>query len=111
MKWTDVINLAGSIASVTGVSLVWLHTLLPDAKTHNLILGTLGSVVGTLLTVGLVAFAIEALLSGSRMWGFDQAQARNKTIYWSFSIALAIVVVGSLVSAVWTGVYIAWVIQ
>jgi hypothetical protein len=110
MRWTEAVNLGGSIASISGVSLLWLRTLAPEVQLQNLLSGFIASLVGALLSVGLCALALELLAAGAQ-WLAVAATPRQRTIYWSFASAAAIVVVGMVLLLIWMGVYIAWVIK
>lgn len=108
MRWMEAINVGGSIASISGVSLLWLRTLAPGAQLHNLVAGSIASLAGTLLPIGVFVITLELLTAGAR-WLIASATPRQRTIYWSLASAIAIVASSLLLLAVWTGVYIAWV--
>jgi len=111
MKWQDTLNTAGSIASITGVSLVWFKALTPNVTYFNLVFGLFASIVGALVTVGLIALTIEILQSGARRFEVNTSNQKKLTIYWSFSTAAAMLVGGMLLFLTWGLVSIAWIIK
>jgi len=110
MKWQNTLKTGGAIASITGVSLVWVKALTPNVTSFNLVFGLFASIVAALVTVGLIALTIEILQSGARRLEVNTSK-QKLTIYWSFSTAAAIFVGGMLLFLTWGLVSIAWIIR
>lgn len=59
MKWTERLSVISSIASITGVSLVWLQGVVKEANFKTALFGIVASVVGALVTVGLLVVSAQ----------------------------------------------------
>lgn len=82
----DIITLAGSIASITGVSLLWLKELLPSA---NIVLGVPTLAVASILVVALASTAYLLFRTGYSKIAGDRGGA-VKLIYSCFMLAILI---------------------
>lgn len=85
-KFRDAVNLGGSVASITGISLLWLNQLTPSV---NLLALTPIVVIAALLSVGCVTLAVYLLRSGYQSF-VQSATFSMKVVYWCFAGAAMI---------------------
>jgi hypothetical protein len=66
MKWTEHLSVISSVASITGVSLVWLQTLTKEASFMTALFGGVASVVGALVSIGSLVVTVQLFAMGHR---------------------------------------------
>ena len=87
LSWIEIIQLLGSIASVTGISLLWIRQrATPDPITLMKIL-TIAIVVFLALT--LFSVIILIIQYGARQFLKEQSSNATRFAYYTFAIAMA----------------------
>ena len=107
MSWTEHLSVISSIASITGVSLVWLQGVVKQASFKTALFGGVASVVGALVTVGLLVVAVQLFLSLGKvikakcpiaLWGYGLFAGAG--LIWVFFISQLLI--WALVGEAWT---------
>jgi len=107
MSWTERLSVISSIASITGVSLVWLQETVKPANFKTALFGGVASVVGALVTVGLLVVAVQLFLSVGKvieerwpiaLWGYRLFTGAG--LIWGLLISQF--VIWALVGEAWT---------
>jgi len=62
MSWTDRLSVVSSVASITGVSLVWMKSSVEDKSFMTSIFGGVASVVGALFSIGVILITLQLFL-------------------------------------------------
>jgi len=93
IKWTEVVSVAGSIASITGISLLWLRDRIdPGTAFVTVPLFALTASIGQ----GFSALAYRAFMHGYDRWARN-AETSVKVAYVSLAAPhLALVVAGGI---------------
>lgn len=82
MKWTEHLSVISSVASITGVSLVWLHALTKEASFMTALFGGVASVVGALVSIGALVVTVQLFAAGHRY--FKSSFPAGLPAYWFF---------------------------
>ncbi|MNJ40254.1 hypothetical protein D3C77_351450 [compost metagenome] len=109
MNWTERLSIVSSVASITGVSLVWMKSAVGDKNFMTALFGGVASVVGALFAIGVLLVTLQLFLLLHR-----RIKARWPSAvpgYWL--IVGALVIWGSfwLQIAIWWLVSEAWTIR
>jgi hypothetical protein len=75
MRWSEIVNLLGSIASVTGVSLLWLKDTIKLTPDEIIAVAVAASFV-----LGLATTGVLVIRYGYRRWAL-QGDALAKVVY------------------------------
>ncbi|MBK5437970.1 hypothetical protein JFV30_14410 [Pseudomonas sp. TH32] len=67
MKWTEHLSVVSSVASITGVSLVWLDKSTKDTTFMTVLFGGMSSVVGALVSIGVLVVVVQLFAMGHRV--------------------------------------------
>ncbi|MFJ4386981.1 hypothetical protein ACIP02_21970 [Pseudomonas sp. NPDC089408] len=108
MKWTDMLSVASSIATLTGVSLVWLSTQ-PAFKSVSILALAFQGVVGlvaSLLTVGVTFFLVRTHSSA-----LEEVKPRNVIYVWTLCLSILIVAWLIAMSIIWSFAMMLWSIK
>ncbi len=87
-KTSAAINLAGSMASITGISLVWLKTTSPGS---NLAMAVPVFLIASLFAVGMIAIAYLIFKWGYKAFAED-AEVAGKIAYVSVALGSLLIV-------------------
>jgi hypothetical protein len=82
----DALNLTGSVASITGVSVLWLNQALPRL---NVVRAIPVCAVAGLLTIAVVSATWLGLEWGYKALG-SAASTAGRALYWSLAGAMAV---------------------
>ena len=99
-KIVDFIHITGSIASVTGISLLWIKDLI-HAPSLVLLVAIPVIITATFLSFGLAFFAFALVRYGYRTFALKEDFAW-KAIYLCFSIAAALIFFFCFAALIWT---------
>lgn len=101
MKWTEGLGVVSSIASITGISMLWFKERIGEAEVLQLLVNGLASVVATLLTLAVSLFFIWVVL-----W-FD-ADWRKKRVWTIGRLVIGFTVSGISIAAASVCVFFIW---
>lgn len=97
MKWNDVLGVISSVATITGVSLLWIGNAVKDwtplQAAHTAALATTAS----LFTLGFLYGVIQLLARGHR--ACDSLEAR--VLYWCFGGGIAVLLGFYILMTLW----------
>lgn len=106
IKWTEHLSVISSVASITGVSLVWLQSFTKDASFLTALFGGIASLVGALVSIGTLVVSVQLFSIGHRFFGSRLRAALPA--YWLFGGAVAIWAIFLLQMLIWYFVREAW---
>lgn len=107
MNWTERLSVVSSVASITGVSLVWLQSFVKEASFMTTLFGGVATVVGSLVTLGVLVVAVQVFLAlgqvvrrrlPSAIWGYGLFV--GAAIIWG--VFFSQLLIWSLVREAWT---------
>lgn len=64
IKWTEHLSVISSVASITGVSLVWLQSFTKEASFMTGLFGGVASLVGALVSIGSLVVGVQLFAIG-----------------------------------------------
>lgn len=103
MKWTEHLSVVSSVASITGVSLVWLREFTKDASFMTALFGGMASLVGALVSIGVLVVAVQLFAVGHRFLSSKWSSA--VPAYWLLWGAANIWLV------FWGQIFIWWIVK
>lgn len=108
MKWSEMLSIASSIASLTGVSLVWLATqqAVQDVSILKIVFQGVVGLIASLLTIGLLFLLVRAFVAV-----LDSSHQEDAVFVWTFGLALWIAAGGAVISSVWGVTVFLWSIN
>ena len=106
MKWTEHLSVVSSVASITGVSLVWLREFTKDTSFMTALFGSVASVVGALVSIGVLVVVVQLFAMGHRALMSRWASA--VPAYWLLVGAVTIWLVFWAQLIIWWMVKEAW---
>ncbi|WP_426214655.1 hypothetical protein [Pseudomonas sp. DWRC2-2] len=106
MKWTEHLSVISSVASITGVSLVWLQALTKEASFMTALFGGVASVAGALVSIGTLVVAFQLIVAGHSF--LKPRFSAAVPAYWLFASAAVIWGVFLFQMIIWWFVREAW---
>ena len=107
VKWTEHLSVVSSVASITGVSLVWLREFTKDTNFLTALFGGMASLVGALVSIGVLVVVVQLFAMGHRALRSKWPSA--VPAYWLFMGAALISLVFFAYFIIWWVVKEAWV--
>jgi len=109
MSWTERLSVISSVASITGVSLVWLQSFVKKASFMTALFGGVASIVGALVSIGVLVVVVQLFLA---LGGF--VRSKWPSAFWGYLLLVgagSIWCVFLLQIAIWFVVKEAWAVQ
>ncbi len=106
MKWTEHLSVVSSVASITGVSLVWLREFTKDTTFMTALFGGMASLVGALVSIGVLVVVVQFFAMGHR--GLRSRWPSAVPAYWLLVGAAVIWLVFWAQIIIWWFVKEAW---
>lgn len=86
MKWSEVLSVVSSVASITGMSLLTANAMFEGLNIRQVAWAVAATLIVVLVGLGCIFGAVQAVLWGDRKCYFGQL----RFVYWCFSGAFFI---------------------
>lgn len=102
MKWSEVLSVVSSVASITGISLLWLKEQVGPIGALELVWNAMTAMMATLFSLGLVFLLVQTMLFLHEQIGTaHNGVVQMRILFWCFIGGLVLFIgVGSLI-AIW----------
>lgn len=102
MKWSEVLSVVSSVASITGISLLWIKQQVGPTGVLELVWNTMTATMATLFSVGFVFFLVQGMLLLHRLIGTaHNGVLQMRILFWCFVGGGALFIGVSSLIAIW----------
>ncbi|NVZ36567.1 hypothetical protein HX786_00665 [Pseudomonas sp. 21615526] len=108
MKWSEMLSVASSIATLTGVSLVWLSTqqALQNVSILKMMFQGVVGLIASLVTIGLFFLLVSGFVAV-----LNDCKQKDVVYVWTFGLALWIAGGAAVIWFVWGVAVFLWSIN
>lgn len=96
MRVTELLSIGGSIASITGFSLIWLKETFDKVEPIKITFVFISILAISLISIGIISVIIKLLL-----YLYKDIPKDWKIPYWSFGSGIAIILTGLILMFIW----------
>lgn len=107
MKWSEVLSVVSSVASITGMSLFSAGTLLQPESPRQIAWMVATAICAAMVSIGCLTGVVQVLLLGDRAYLRD-VEPSIRFMYWCFLGAISIIISVMFLFGVWYGLQDAW---
>ncbi len=110
MKWSEVLSVVSSVASITGMSLFSAGTLLQSESPRQMAWTVVATICATMISIACLTGVVQLTLIGDRAYS-KVGIPSIRLIYWCLAGAFSLFVSAVLLLGAWYALQEAWAIE
>lgn len=110
MKWSEVLSVVSSVASITGMSLITAGTMLSSENPRQIAWMVVSAMCGAMLSIGCLTGLVQLLLFWDRAYA-KQEHPSIRFMFWCFAGAVSLLVSLFFLTGIWYVLEDAWAIK